>query len=76
MRRKLGINLLIVQVASEFHLVPPQQSNMEMVYDASDSVYSSSLLEEEKVLVDTRSSLNPMDPNSGTGHIILCLFEK
>ena len=49
---------------------------MEMVYDASDSVYSSSLLEEEKVLVDARSSLNPMGPNSGTGHSILHLFEE
>ncbi len=47
-----------------------------MVYDANDSVDSSSLLEEEKVLLDAQSVPSLMDPNSGTCHSILRLFEE
>ncbi len=46
-----------------------------MVCDVNDSDDSSSLLEEEKALVDAQSFLSPMDPNSDTRCSILCSFE-
>ena len=66
MRHKLDNVLVTVQVASEFHPVPPLQLTVEMVYDANDSDDSSSLLEEERALVDVRPFLSPMDPNNDT----------
>ena len=62
MRHKSDNVLVTVQVASEFHPVPPLQSTVEMVYDANDSDNSSSLLEEERALVDVRPFLSLMDP--------------
>jgi hypothetical protein len=47
-----------------------------MVYDANDSVDSSSLLEEEKALLDARSVPSLMDPNSGTHCSILHLLRN
>ena len=76
MRHKSDNVLVTVKVVSEFHPVPPLQSTVEMVYDANDSDDSSSLLEEERALVDVRPCLNPMNPNSDTSRSILRLSEE
>ncbi len=76
MRHKLDNVLVTVQVALEFHPVPPLQSNVEMVYDANDSDDSSFLLKEERALVDVRPFLSPMNPNSDTCRSILRLSEE
>ncbi len=76
MRHKLDNVLVTVQVASEFHPVPPLQSTLEMVYDANDSDDSSSILEEERALVDVQPFQSPMDPNSDTCRSILRLSEE
>jgi hypothetical protein len=49
---------------------------VEKVYDANGSDDSSSLPEEDTLLVDAQYVPNLMDPNNDTHHVILCLSKE